>query len=318
MPRFAIILPMHEVAVLALPAVVAFDVSIPAQVFGHSDEACRYELRVCGPRRHVPTTTGFSLRVEHGLEALAGADTVIVPGYWPLDAPAGAVLDALRACAERGARMVSVCTGAFALAAAGLLDGRRAATHWGNSAELARRYPAVHVDPDVLYVADGPVLTSAGIAAGIDLCIEIIRRDHGADVANRAARRMVVAPHRSGGQAQFVHRPVRANASTLAPTCDWAIRRLSEPLLVDDLARHAGWAPRTFARRFRHETGTTPARWLTDQRVLEARRLLERTELPVDQVAARSGLGSAANLRVQLARATGLTPTQYRRAHYAR
>jgi AraC family transcriptional activator FtrA len=214
--------------------------------------------------------------------------------------------------------MVSVCTGAFALAAAGLLDGRKATTHWQNAAELAARHPNIDVDPDVLYVDDGAVATSAGVAAGIDLCLHVVRRDHGEQAAARIARRMVVAPHRDGGQAQFLQRPLPAAGDGLASTCAWALDRLTEPLTIAELARHAGWAPRTFARRFVAETGTSPLRWLTAQRLLEARRLLETTDLPIDQVAARSGLGTAANLRLHLARDTATTPTAYRHAYRGR
>lgn len=310
---------MHRVVALALPEVVAFDLSIPAQVFGHRVERSSYDFTVCGRRRgKVPTTTGFAIEATEGLAALASADTVVVPGYAPYDPPPADVLDALRAAAERGARVVSVCTGAFALAAAGLLDGRRATTHWADAAELARRYPSVDVDPDVLYVDGGSVMTSAGVAAGIDLCLHLVRLDHGAVAAARIARRMVVAPHRDGGQAQFLHRPLPAAGTGLAATCTWALERLGEPLTVADLAAHAGWAPRTFARRFVEETGTTPLRWLAAQRLLEARRLLEATDLPVDQVAERCGLGTAANLRLHLARDAGTTPTAYRRTYRGR
>ncbi len=308
---------MHRVVALALPHVVVFDLAIPAQVFGHRDEADRYAFSVCAEVAGVvPSTTGFAVHAGLGLEALGAADTVIVPGYAPHDEPTPAVLEALRTAAARGARMVSVCTGAFALAAAGLLDGRRATTHWRDAAQLAARHPNVDVNPDVLYLDDGPVATSAGVAAGIDLCLHLVRCDGGAQSAARIARRMVVAPHREGGQAQFLQRPIAvAGGSGLGPTCAWALQRLAKPLSVADLARHAAWAPRTFARRFVAETGTTPLRWLTAQRLLEARRLLEATDLPVDQVAARCGLGSAANLRLHLARDAATTPTAYRRAY---
>lgn len=307
---------MHSVAVLALPDVVAFDLAVPAQVFGHTDERDRYRLTVCGvtPGR-VPSTTGFDIAVSAGLGVLRRADTIVVPGYSPLCEPPDEVLRALRRAAARGARLMSVCTGAFALAAAGLLDGRRATTHWRSTALLAERYPAVRVDPDVLYVDDEPVLTSAGIAAGIDLCVHVVRTDHGEQVAAEVARRMVVAPHRAGGQAQFLHRPVPPVGASLSETCSWAVQRLDEPLTVARLARHAGCAPRTFARRFAAETGTSPLRWLTAQRVLQARRLLETTDDAIDRVAERSGLGTAANLRILLARDVGLSPTGYRRAY---
>lgn len=302
---------MHRIVALALPDVVAFDLSVPAQVFGHRDERDRYQFTVCAQRPGpVSTTTGFAIEATTGLDALTSADTVIVPGFYPLDAPPEPVLKALRAAT---ARMVSVCTGAFALAAAGLLDGRAATTHWKNADELATRFPKIDVRPDVLYVDEGTVLTSAGIAAAIDLCLYLYRADHGAEQAARVARRMVVAPHRSGGQAQFVDRPL-PEGNRLADTCAWAVERLADPITVDDLARHAGYAPRTFARHFRAETGMTPLRWLTAQRLLEARRLLEATELSIDEVANQCGLGTAANLRLHLARESATTPSAYRTA----
>ncbi len=310
---------MHRVVVLALPEVVGFDLAIPAQVFGHPDQGEHYSFGVCAAEPGlVPSTTGFGVVAPLGLAALATADTVVVPGYAPHVPPGAAVVDALRAAHARGARVVSVCTGAFALAAAGLLDGRRATTHWHDTAELSRQYPDVQVDPDVLYVDTGSVMTSAGVAAGIDLCLHLVRSDHGAEHAALIARRLVVAPHRDGGQAQFVQRPLPPVGSGLADTCAWAMQRLGDPLTVADLARHAGWAPRTLARRFRAETGTTPLRWLTAQRLLEARRLLEVTDLPVDQVAERAGLGTAANLRLHLARDASTSPTAYRRTYRGR
>jgi transcriptional regulator GlxA family with amidase domain len=310
---------VHTVVALALPDVVAFDLAIPAQIFGHRTERERYHFTVCTPvPGPVPTSTGFAVQAEHGLAALAEADTVVVPGYWPHEHPGEPVVTALQVAAARGARMVSVCTGAFALAAAGLLDGRRATTHWHDAADLARHYPRVRVDPDVLWVEEGQVLTSAGVAAGIDLCLHLVRTDHGAEAAVQIARRMVVAPHRDGGQAQWLQRPLPPPGQGLAATCAWALQHLAQPLSVTDLAAHAGWAPRTLARRFLDETGLTPLRWLTAQRLLEARRLLEATDLSVDEVAARCGLGTAANLRLHLARDTGTTPTAYRAAYQGR
>ncbi len=310
---------MHHVVTLALPDVVAFDLAIPAQIFGHREMRALYTFTVCTPKPgQVPSTTGYALHADAGLEALSSADTVVVPGYAPHDPPNPPALAALRAAADRGARIVSVCTGAFALAAAGLLDGRRATTHWQDAGELAACYPAVDVDPDVLYVDTGAVMTSAGIAAGIDLCLHLVRSDLGSDRASQVARRMVVAPHRDGGQAQFLQRPLPSAGTGLADTCAWALERLGETLTIPELARHAGWAPRTFARRFLAETGTTPLRWLTAQRLLEARRLLETTDLTVEQVANRSGLGSAANLRLHLSRDAATTPTAYRRIYRGR
>lgn len=307
---------MHAVVALALPAVEAFDLSIPAQVFADPGLPRRYEFTVCSPTAGlVRSTAGFSVLAEHGLDALATADTVVVPGYLPLDDPGERVGSALRQAAARGARMVSVCTGAFALAAAGLLDDRRATTHWAYADQLAARYPRVKVDPDVLWVDEGTVLTSAGLSAGIDLCVQLVRADHGSEAAVSVARRLVVAPHRDGGQAQWLERPLPEPGQGLAATCQWALQHLADPLTVADLARHAGWAPRTLTRQFAAQTGLAPMRWLAAARIREARRLLEATELPVEVIAARCGLGTAANLRVHLARDAGATPTAYRAAY---
>jgi transcriptional regulator GlxA family with amidase domain len=304
----------HRVVALIANEVVAFDLAIPDQVFGREPEL--YAWAVCAPAAGpVPTETGFDVHVPHGLEALAGADTVIVPGIgdraWPLPE---AALDALRGAAERGARIASICTGAFVLAAAGLLDGRRATTHWRYAALLARQFPRVTVDPGVLYVDDGDVLTSAGVAAGIDLCLHIVRRDHGGVVANRVARRMVVAAYRDGGQAQYVERPLPAQpGGGLAATRAWMEERLSQPLTVEAMARHAGYSPRSFARRFRAETGTTPLQWLIGRRVAEAQRLLEGSDCAVEEVATRCGFGGAVALRQHFGRVVGTSPTAYRR-----
>jgi transcriptional regulator GlxA family with amidase domain len=303
---------MHRVAVLAFDGVVAFDLATPLQVFN----AVRgYETVVCAATPHVSAAHGFGIVAPAGLEALAAADTVVVPGIadetTPLGEPTLAALRATRA------RMVSICTGAFVLGWAGLLDGRRATTHWRSIDEFRRQFPRVEVDPDVLYVDEGDLLTSAGVAAGIDLCLHLVARDHGAEAANRAARRVVVAPHRAGGQAQFIDRPLPVASGSLEATREWALGRLEEPLTIEAMARHAGFAPRTFARRFRAETGTTPLQWLLTQRVLLARRLLEATDLPVEHVAARAGFGTAVSLREHFRRAVATTPTAYRAAFAA-
>ncbi|MEV6207919.1 helix-turn-helix domain-containing protein [Kitasatospora sp. NPDC051914] len=285
-----------------------------------------YELRLCAetPDETTPTRApggfGFSLRAEYGWDALAGADTVIVTSVpdacvtGEREVPPALVAE-LRRAAEAGARMVSLCTGAFALAAAGLLDGRRATAHWSHTTDLARRHPAVTVDDGVLYVDDGDVLTSAGVAAGLDLCLHIVRRDLGAHVANRLARRLVVPAHRPGGQAQFVDLSVPAtDDESLAPVLAWATANLERPLTVDELARRARMSPRTFFRRLQAATGTTPLQWLLDQRLAHAQSLLEATDLPVEQIGERSGLGSATNLRRHFTARVGVSPTDYRRA----
>jgi AraC family transcriptional activator FtrA len=318
-------MPIHRVVALALPGVVLLDLAAPTHLFGHCGGPL-YGYVVAGAQPGpVVTSTGLEIIVPGGLELLAGADTIVVPGREDTEPPSAGVRDALRAAWDRGARIMSVCTGAFVLAHAGLLDGLRATTHWAMAGRLAEQFPLVTVDPAVLYVDEGQILTSAGVAAGLDLCLHVIRRDHGADVAARIARRTVVAPHREGGQAQFIRRPGHApagvagtaravGAAGLSATRVWALERLAEPLSVPVLARHAGVSPRTFARHFRAETGTTPARWLLDQRVLAARQLLERTSLSVEQIAARSGFSTPAGMREHFSRQVATTPTAYRRA----
>ena len=313
----------HRVAILALPSVVPFDLGVPVQVFGYRRDdlgARRYRAVVCGARRgRVPTSGGFDLTVAHGLEALADADTIVVPGIDDLALPiARAATRALAEAHARGARVVSICTGAFVLAAAGLLDGRSATTHWLDAPAFRERFPRVALDPDVLYVDEGSVLTSAGIASGIDLCLHVVRRDHGAAVANAVARRLVVAPHRSGGQAQFVAQPVAApSGAALEHTRSWLLARLDEPVTVARMAEHAGVPLRTFARRFRAETGASPLHWLLRQRLLAARQLLEESDLPVARVAERCGMGSAVSLRAHFRRELGTSPLAYRRAFRA-
>ena len=310
---------MHHVVALALPGVTAFDLAIPAQVFGAAGSPGFYRFSLCaaeaGP---VTTSSGFDLVAPRGIDALAEADTIVVPGYEPLDPPPQPVAEALRAAAARGARIVSVCTGAFALAAAGLLDGRRATTHWMDAADLGARHPAVEVDPAPLYIDAGPVLTSAGFSAGIDLCLHLVREDLGADTAAELARRLVVPAHREGNQAQYISRPLPADGTGMADVCAWALQHLDRQLTVADLARRASLSARSFARRFTEETGTTPLRWINAQRVQQARRLLETTDLGVEEIAHRTGLGTATNLRSHLAREAQTTPTAYRRAFQRR
>jgi AraC family transcriptional activator FtrA len=313
----------HLVVALALPTVILLDLAAPTHLFGHCG-GDRYRFEVVGLRPgQISTSTGMELTTRRGLTALEDADTIVVPGFAGI-APGTGYRRAAAAVARahrRGARVMSVCTGAFLLAEAGLLDGRRATTHWDAAAELERRFPAVEVDPDVLYVDDGSVLTSAGVAAGLDLCLHVIRRDHGSAVAAEIARRAVIAPHRDGGQAQFIPAPatraiVPEQSTEIART--WALTHLDEPLPIATLAGHAGMSTRTFARRFRAETGTTPARWVRAQRVRAAQILLETTATPVEHVAHRSGFGNAAALRAHFARHLETTPTAYRRTFNGR
>jgi transcriptional regulator GlxA family with amidase domain len=252
---------------------------------------------------------------EHGLDDLASAHTVIVPACHNVEAPPPAELvEAVRTAHDGGARVASICTGPFVLAAAGLLDGRRATTHWMHAARLAARYPAVEVDPGVLYIDEDDVLTSAGKAAGIDLCLHIVRTDHGAAVANDLARRLVVPPHRSGGQAQFISSPVPvSDAHSLGDVLDWAVAHLDEPLSVGDLARRAHMSTRNLGRHFMAATGTTPLRWMLTQRIHRAQELLENTDDGIDHVAGRVGMGTAATLRRHFNRAVGVSPDAYRR-----
>lgn len=310
----------HRVAILVLDTVVPFDLGVPCQIFGRGRKdlgAVRYQAAVCarapGP---VPTSVGVSLNVTHGLEAIRDADTVIVAGVSDPGLPVPReIRGALQGAVARGARVASICTGAFVLADAGLLDGRRATTHWADAPLLAARYPAVRVDPDVLYVDEGQVLTSAGLAAGIDLCLHLVRRDYGAEVANAVARRMVVPPHRRGGQAQYARVAVPPpTAGGLEETREWMLQHVDEPLTLQALARRSGMSQRTFSRRFRDETGTSPLQWLVHQRVLLAQRLLERTGESMQRIADRCGFGSPLVLRTHFRRALHTSPSEYRTA----
>lgn len=314
---------MHRVAVL-LPPVVGFDATIAPTLFGQAegpDGEPLYEVTVCsvdeGP---VSSINGFAMIATAGPEALAAADTVVIPGtrYAPARIE-GTLAPEVRAALNTirpGTRLVSICTGAFVLAAAGLLDGRPATTHWRFADTLQALFPSVRVDENVLFVDDGDVLTSAGLAAGIDLCLHIIRSDHGTQVANEVARYCVVPPWREGGQAQFIdrHVPVADHASTAA-TREWALAHLDEQLSVQALARHAHMSPRTFNRRFRAETGEAPGSWIRNRRIDRARELLESRNLPVDEVARLSGLGTGGNLRHHLRRGVGMSPSSYRKVY---
>jgi transcriptional regulator GlxA family with amidase domain len=311
---------MHRVAVVAVPPVTTFDLSIPELILGEAKVGGvpGYDVRVATPEPGSVSSVGgsFGVLITHGLDMLEHADTVIVTGTGARSDADPRVLDALRAAAVRGARIASICTGAFVLAQAGLLDGRAVTTYWLYSQEMRRRFPTVNVRPDVLYIEDGPVLTSAGLAAGIDLCLHLVRTDYGAAVANTVARLAVLAPLRAGAQAQQVLTPVPPVTSlSLAATREWAAQRLDQPLIAADLAAHARVSVRTLNRRFAAETGTSPLQWLLQQRVDRARELLESTDMPVEEVARRSGMGSADSLRQHLVRHIGLTPTRYRAAY---
>ncbi|MEU6383599.1 helix-turn-helix domain-containing protein [Streptomyces bauhiniae] len=306
----------RRVAVLVLEGAKPLDVGIPAQVFT-TRASMPYDVRVCGAAPGLVTGgDGLSYHVAHGLEALEWADVVFVPGYRFPDRedPPGSVVAALVAAHERGARLAAISTGAFALAATGLLDGRRATTHWHYARALAARYPLIRVDENVLFVDEGSVLTSAGAASGIDLCLHMLRGELGVAASNHAARRLVAAPYRSGGQAQYVPRSVpEPLGERFAATREWALHRLGEPLSLASLARHAAVSPRTFSRRFAEDTGYTPMQWVTRARVDLARELLERSERSVEQIADEVGLGTGTNLRLHFQRVLGTTPSDYRR-----
>lgn len=308
----------HRVAALVIPPQSTFELGCAAEVFGieRPGVPVRYSFEVCtespGP---VPTLAGYQMHIPDGLEALGRADTVVLPGKNPPAEPVSpAVRDALLAAHRRGARIVSICSGAFVLAATGLLDGRRVTTHWRMAADLAARFPAVEVDSDVLYVDHGDVATSAGSGAAIDLCLHLVRRDFGAAYAGRIARHMVMPPHREGGQLQYAAPPPPERVpDSLAPLLDWAAERLADRLTVDELAARAGMSPRTLSRRFAEQLGTGPGQWLLARRIAAAQALLEETDLPVEAIAARTGLSSATNLRRRFHQALRTTPAAYRR-----
>ncbi|MFC7807918.1 GlxA family transcriptional regulator [Streptomyces olivaceus] len=318
----------HRVVVLALDGVLPFELGIAPRIFGLARDELRrplYEVVTCSVRPPGPVATDadFAVLVGNGPEALATADTVVIPSSYEL----GPVYDegvltgelaAALTLVRPGTRLVAICTGGFVLGAAGLLDGRPATTHWASAEHFQRLFPKARVDADVLFVDDGDVLTSAGVAAGIDLCVHIVRRDHGTAVANEVARRTVVPPHRDGGQAQYIERPVPdpQQSSTTAARA-WALQRLHEPIQLRDMAARESMSVRTFTRRFREEVGVSPGQWLTRQRVERARHLLESTALSVDQVARDAGFGTAQSMRQHLQAALGVTPTGYRRTFRA-
>lgn len=320
--------PVHRIAVLVLDGVIPFELGIPQRIFNRAKDPAGeplYEVVTCSVRAPGPVRTDadFTINVENGPEVLATADTVIIPASYESD-PAhteGRLSDELAAAFAHirpGTRMVSICTGSFYLAAAGLLDGRPATTHWSSAAHFQRLYPLVKVDADVLFIDDGDVLTSAGVAAGIDLCLHIVRRDFGTGVANDVARRTVVPPYREGGQAQYIERPVpEPQLATTTAARAWALARLHEPIQLRDMAEQESMSVRTFTRRFREEAGVSPGQWLTQQRVERARHLLESTDLSVDQVARDAGFGTAQSMRQHVQSALGVPPTVYRRTFRA-
>ena len=310
---------LRSVAAIALPNVAPFELGVACEVFGidrRDTGGPAFDFTVCGVEPGVVPTKGggYSLVVEHGLEATKDVDLVIIPAYGDADRAPEAVLEALRDAHARGAWVLSICSGSFALGDAGLLDGRQCTTHWMYTEEMGRQFPKARINPAVLYVDDDRVITSAGTAAGIDACLHLVRSELGAAAASAVARRMVVPPHRDGGQAQFVDTPLPCDADTLAPLLAWMVEHLDEELSVPDLAARAFVSERTFARRFRAETGTTPAAWVTRQRVVRAQEMLERSDASIEEIARLCGFGAAAVLRHHFARTLGTSPQAYRRA----
>lgn len=312
---------LRSVSALVLDGLAVFEFGVICEVFGidrSADGVPNFDFKVCGLEAGKPvrTSVGASLTPDHDLSALAGVDLVAVPAIqdpgqagYPVEA-----LDALRAAADAGSIILTVCSGAFVAGAAGLLDGRECTTHWMHADQLARLYPTARVDRNVLFVDDGNLITSAGTAAGIDACLHLVRRELGSAVTNVIARRMVVPPQRDGGQRQYIDQPIPVRCSeSFAPQLDWILQNIDKPHTVTTLARRASMSARTFARRFVEETGTTPMQWVTDQRVLYARRLLEESDLEIDRVAERAGFGNATLLRHHFRRIIGVTPSDYRR-----
>lgn len=313
-----------SVAILVPDGVTVFELGVASDIFGTdvtTDSGCPlYRRYICGAAPSAMTDAGFRMEVPYGLEALEWAQTVVVLPAVDPDRQPSALPQALRLARSRGQRILSLCTGAFVLAAAGLLDGHAATTHWSECAELARRYPRVRVDPGVLYVDEGDLLTSAGSAASVDLCLHVVERDYGAEIAAKVARDLVVPLYRSGGQAQYIESPIHLpdNGDLFADTLEWLRTHLAETVTVADLAERSAMSARTFARRFLASTGTTPLAWLTRERLRFAQRLLETSDAPVDLVARESGFGSPDNLRKHFARTLRTTPQAYRRTFRAK
>ena len=309
---------LKSVSALVLDGLAVFEFGVICEVFGidrSGDGVPNFDFKICGLEagRPLRTSVGASLTPDHGLDALVGADLVAIPAITGPDYPQEA-LDAIRAAADAGSIILTVCSGAFVAGAAGLLDGRPCTTHWMHADELARLFPTARVDRNVLFVDDGNLITSAGTAAGIDACLHLVRRELGSEVTNKIARRMVVPPQRDGGQRQYIDQPIPLRCSdSFAPHLDWILANLDMPHTVGSLAARATMSARTFARRFVDETGRTPMQWVTDQRVLYARRLLEETDLDIDRVADKSGFGTATLLRHHFRRIIGVTPSDYRR-----
>jgi AraC family transcriptional regulator, transcriptional activator FtrA len=311
----------RTVSVLAFDGMAPFELGVVVEVFGLPRPELGidwYDLRVCAERpTPLRVAGGLRMSAEHGLDAFAAADTVIVPGVADIRADVSpALVDALRTAHDRGARVVSICSGAFALAATGLLDGLRATTHWRYASVLRQRFPAVHVDADVLYVDNGRVLTSAGSAAGLDLCLHLVRVDHGATIANAVARRLVTSPHRDGGQAQFIEAAVAGSdgGDAIGTAMAWALAHLAEPITVTEMARRSHMATRTFIRHFGRRTGTSPLRWVISQRVMASLPLLEAGTDPIEAVSASVGFDSPVTFRYHFARTMHTSPSAYRRA----
>ena len=310
---------LKTVSALVLDGLAPFEFGVICEVFGidrSADGVPNFDFKVCGLEAGKPvrTTVGASLTPDHDLSGLIGVDLVAVPAISGVNGYPQEALDALRAASAAGSIILTVCSGAFVAGAAGLLDGRSCTTHWMHADDLARRHPTAKVDRNVLYVDDGNLITSAGTAAGIDACLHLVRRELGSAVTNAIARRMVVPPQRDGGQRQYIDQPIPVRCSEgFAPQLDWILSNLHEPHTVTTLARRANMSARTFARRFVDETGTTPMQWVTDQRVLYARGLLEASDLDIDHIAERAGFGTATLLRHHFRRIIGVTPSDYRR-----